>query len=278
MYEILNELKPTHVMHLPQGQEPEHAFTYWKEELMRLKEKLEDFFNVKITDEILRKEIKERNRERKILMDFYELGKLNPSPISGSEINETMEALSFQFDRNAQCEFIAERTEELRNKYERELKGSKSNKPRILVTGCPVNGVRDKILRTIENSGASIVAFENCSGVREKIRLANEDIDPMDALTKKYLDINCSVMTPNPRRLKDLDEMIDEYEVDGVVDLTWIACHTYNVESYAVRNFVRDELGLPFLQIETDYSDSDVGQIKVRTEAFLETMVSAITA
>jgi benzoyl-CoA reductase/2-hydroxyglutaryl-CoA dehydratase subunit BcrC/BadD/HgdB len=45
-----------------------------------------------------------------------------------------------------------------------------------------------------------------------------------------------------------------------------------------VRNFVRDELGLPFLQIETDYSDSDVGQIKVRTEAFLETMVSAITA
>ena len=67
MYEILNEIKPIHVMHLPQGQEPKHAFTYWKGELIRLKEKLEEFFNVKITDEILRKEIKERNKERKIL-------------------------------------------------------------------------------------------------------------------------------------------------------------------------------------------------------------------
>lgn len=270
MYEILNELKPIHVMHLPQGQEPDHAFAYWKEELIRLKGKLEEFFDVKITDEILKKEIKERNRERKILMDFYELGKLNPSPISGSEINETMEALGFQFDRNAQCEFIAERTKELKDKYEKELKGSKSNKPRILVTGCPVNGVRDKILRTIENSGASIVAFENCSGVREKIRLANEDIDPMDALTKKYLDINCSVMTPNPRRLKDLDEMIDEYEVDAVIEIVLQACHTFNIEAHNVKEFVTGWKQKPYLYIETDYSELDIGQINTRINALLE--------
>ncbi len=270
MYEILNELKPIHVMHLPQGQEPNHAFAYWKKELIRLKEKLEEFFDVEITDEVLRKEIKDRNKERRILMDFYELGKLNPSPISGSEVNETIEALGFQFDRNAQCEFIAERTEELRNKYEQELKGRKSDKPRILVTGCPVNGVRDKILRIIEDSGASIVAFENCSGVREKIRLADENIDPIDALTEKYLDINCSVMTPNPRRLRDLDEMIDEYEVDAVIEVVLQACHTFNVEAYNVKRLVTEEKQKPYLYIETDYSELDIGQINTRINALLE--------
>jgi len=270
MYEILNEIKPIHVMHLPQGQEPKHAFTYWKGELIRLKEKLEEFFNVKITDEILRKEIKERNKERKILMDFYELGKLNPSPISGYEINETMEALGFQFDRKAQCDFIVERTKELKNKYEKELKGNKSNKPRILITGCPINGVRDKVIKTIEDSGADIVAFENCSGVREKIRLTDENIDPIDALTEKYLDVSCSVMTPNPRRLKDLDEMIDEYEIDAVIEVILQACHTFNIEAYNVKELITEQKQKPYLYIETDYSKLDIGQINTRINALLE--------
>lgn len=270
MYELLNEIKPTHVMHLPQGQDKDHAFKYWREELVRLKEVLEDKFNIEITDEILREEIKERNRERKILLDFYELGKLNPSPISGREVNETMEALGFQFDRRTQCDFIADRTRELKDKYEKELKGTKSNRPRILITGCPVGGVRDKVLKTIEDSGADIVAFENCSGVREKATLVDETVDAIDALTEKYLNVSCSVMTPNPRRFQALDEMIDEYEIDGVIEVVLQACHTFNVEAYNVKRFVTEKKDKPYLYIETDYSKLDIGQINTRINAFLE--------
>ncbi|WP_333638130.1 double-cubane-cluster-containing anaerobic reductase [Tissierella praeacuta] len=270
MYELLNEIKPTYVMHLPQGQDKDHAFKYWREELVRLKEVLEDKFNIEITDEILREEIKERNRERKILLDFYELGKLNPSPISGREVNETMEALGFQFDRRTQCDFIADRTRELKDKYEKELKGTKSNRPRILITGCPVGGVRDKVLKTIEDSGADIVAFENCSGVREKATLVDETVDPIDALTEKYLNVSCSVMTPNPRRFQALDEMIDEYEIDGVIEVVLQACHTFNVEAYNVKRFVTEKKDKPYLYIETDYSKLDIGQINTRINAFLE--------
>jgi len=54
------------------------------------------------------------------------------------------------------------------------------------------------------------------------------------------------------------------------VDLTWQACHTYNVEAYKVRNFLRDKFDLPSLHIETDYSEADAEQLKVRIEAFLE--------
>lgn len=272
MYELLNELRPTHVMHLPQGQDKDNAFRYWRDELILLKKVLEEKFNVKITDEILRAEIKERNHERKILLDFYELGKLNPSPISGCEVNEVMESLGFQFDRKVQCDFIEARTQELKEKYENELKGSKSKRPRILITGCPVGGVRDKILKTIEDSGADIVGFENCSGVREKMNQVDETIDPIDALTEKYLNVSCSVMTPNPRRFEALDEMIDEYEIDGVIEIVLQACHTFNIEAHYVKKFVTEKKDKPYLYIETDYSKLDVGQINTRINAFLEMM------
>lgn len=270
MYELLGQIKPTHVMHLPQGQDKEHAFKYWREELIRLKEILEEKFDIEITDDVLSKEIKKSNEERRILMDFYELGKLNPSPISGTEINGTMEALSFQFDRKAQCEYIAEKTKEYKEKYEKELKGTKSNRPRILVTGCPVNGVREKVLKTIEDSGADIVAYENCAGVREKSTMVDETKDPIDALTEKYLNVSCSVMTPNPRRFEALDEMIDEYEVDGVIEVILQACHTFNVESHNVKKFVTEKKNKPYLSIETDFSKLDGGQINTRINAFLE--------
>ena len=158
----------------------------------------------------------------------------------------------------------------LKEQYKEELKGTKSNRPRILITGCPVGGVREKVLKTIEDSGADIVAFENCSGVREKATLVNETIDPIDALTEKYLNISCSVMTPNPRRFEALDEMIDEYEIDGVIEVVLQACHTFNVESYNVKRFVTEKKDKPYLYIETDYSKLDVGQINTRINAFLE--------
>nr|WP_264175621.1 2-hydroxyacyl-CoA dehydratase family protein [Citrifermentans bremense] len=54
------------------------------------------------------------------------------------------------------------------------------------------------------------------------------------------------------------------------MDLTWQGDHTYNIESYAVKRHLQQGSQLPFLQIETDYSESDTQQLKVRIEAFLE--------
>jgi benzoyl-CoA reductase/2-hydroxyglutaryl-CoA dehydratase subunit BcrC/BadD/HgdB len=37
-----------------------------------------------------------------------------------------------------------------------------------------------------------------------------------------------------------------------------------------VAKTVKDDMGLPFLHLETDYSQSDVETLRVRIEAFLE--------
>ena len=93
---------------------------------------------------------------------------------------------------------------------------------------------------------------------------------PLDAIADKYLATPCSCMSPNTGRLELLAKLAEEYHADGVVDITWTGCHTYNVESRVLRDYLARHRNVPLLQIETDYSQGDAGQIRTRIEAFLE--------
>jgi benzoyl-CoA reductase/2-hydroxyglutaryl-CoA dehydratase subunit BcrC/BadD/HgdB len=79
-------------------------------------------------------------------------------------------------------------------------------------------------------------------------------------------------MTKNRRRLDILKELAREYRVQCVIDLIWQACLTYDVESYFVKKLAEQDLGMPYLRIETDYSPSDSARIALRVEALFETV------
>ena len=70
--------------------------------------------------------------------------------------------------------------------------------------------------------------------------------------------------------LELLGRLIDEYNVEGVVEMTLQACHTYNVEAFGIRKFVNEEKGIPYINVETDYSQADIGQLNTRIAAFIE--------
>jgi benzoyl-CoA reductase/2-hydroxyglutaryl-CoA dehydratase subunit BcrC/BadD/HgdB len=269
MYELLGEIKDTHIMNLPHTKN-DLALEFWKKEIEILIKKLEEKFGVEITEEKLRESIKLCNEERKILKEFYSLGKLVPPPIAGYDIYKVLDGANFTFDKKEQNEKVKSMIEELKETYRKnECKISKTA-PRILVTGCPIGGVYEKIVKPLEELGAVVVAFENCSGVKNLEELVREDIDPIDALAQKYLNILCSIMSPNKGREELLDELIEEYKVDGVVEIVLQSCHTYAVETHKIRRLVSKNKELPYIALETDYSKSDFGQIKIRMEAFLE--------
>jgi len=52
-------------------------------------------------------------------------------------------------------------------------------------------------------------------------------------LPKSIFQRLASVTSPNKERFELLSELIESFSVDGVVDLTWQACHTYNTESFS---------------------------------------------
>lgn len=272
MFELLNEIKETYVMQLPHSRDAA-ALEFWKGQIIAFKKKLEDFLGVTITEEQIREAIRMKNRERQVMKAYLELGKLDPAPMTGYEMGTRVDAGSFSFDLNQRCDVIEKRTAEVIAEWEATKKGTKSDRPRILVTGCPNAGVREKIIRKVEELGADIVAFDTCNGIRDKIELVDEsNPDVYEALAIKYLNINCSVMSPNESRRDYLAQMIDEFHIDGVIEIVLQSCHTYDVEAYYIKKMVTEEKGKAYLNIETDYSQSDKGQISTRLSAFLETI------
>ncbi len=268
MYEYMADSKKVFLMELPNTQN-EAALQLWKSEIIRFKDYLELEFDTVITEESIRESIKIENRARIALKKLYAVMKHDPAPIKGHDLWKVLYGSGFKFDRLQ----IPDEVDALTAKIEKEYAAGKmeEKKPRILITGCPIGGAPEKVIDAIENNGGIVVTFENCSGAKSVDKLVDEDNpDVYDALAKRYLDIGCSVMTPNPNRLELLSRLIDEYKVDGVVEMSLQACHTYNVEALAIRRFVNEKKGLPYIHVETDYSQADIGQLNTRLTAFLE--------
>ncbi len=270
MYELMNKIKPVHIMQLPQTQDTEEAYNLWKSEMYRLKERLEDEFDIEITEEDIKRGIKERNDERRALKGLYELGKLVPPPFTGQELLGVLYGATFKFTSQEIVDSLNELKEKTLEEYEAGARPVSEDKPRILITGCPMAGATTKIVKLIEENGGTVVCFENCTGLKAIEDLVDEDKDPMDALTEKYLKIPCSIMTPNDRRFELIQNLIKEYKIDGVIEMVLQACHTYAIESYSLKDAVNEVNDTPFMSLETDYSQSDVGQLKTRISAFLE--------
>ena len=268
MYEYMSEFKDVFIMELPNTQ-GEEALKLWKSEIIRFKEYLEKKFNVTITEDDIRAAIKEENSVRRSLKGLYSVMQNDPAPITGQDLFKVLYGSGFKFDRSA----IPAEVDALTAKIKAEYAEGKmlEKKPRILITGCPIGGATEKVIRAVEDNGGVVVTYENCSGAKSIDKLVDEDNpDVYDALARRYLNIGCSVMTPNPNRLELLGRLIDEYKVDGVVEMTLQACHTYSVETLAIRRFVNEKKGLPYINVETDYSQAYIGQLNTRIAAFIE--------
>lgn len=268
MYEYMSEFKDVFLMELPNSQS-ENALALWKAEIIRFKEYLEKKFDTAITEDDIREAIRKENKVRASLKKLYQVMRRDHAPITGHDLFKVLYGSTFKFDRSV----IPEEVEALVEKIEKEYEAGtmQEKKPRILVTGCPIGGATEKVIKAIEDNGGIVVTYENCTGAKSIDKPVDEENpDVYEALAKRYLNIGCSVMTPNPNRLTLLGELIDEYKVDGVVEMTLQACHTYNVESLAIRRFVNEKKGIPYLNVETDYSQADIGQLNTRITAFIE--------
>ncbi|MBO0469569.1 2-hydroxyacyl-CoA dehydratase [Enterococcus sp. DIV0242_7C1] len=269
MYEYMEEFKPLYLMQLPNMRNSAASFNLWKDEIVRFKEKLEEFLDVEITEEQIRQAIRLKNREREARKNFYGLGKLNPPAIEGSEIFKVMYGANYTFEKEDLIEKLTTTTNTIQDQYPE--KHQPQGKPRILITGSPMGGVTEKVIRAVEENGGTIVGFENCTVAKAVEKLVDEEKeDVYEALAEKYIDIGCACMSNNTSRFDLLDRMIDEYQVDGVLDMVLQSCHPYSIESLKVRRFCQEEKNVPYLYLETDYSTADIEQINTRVAAFIE--------
>lgn len=268
MYEMMAEFKDVFVMELPNIQS-EKGLELWKQEIIRLRHYLEEKFQVVITEDDIKHAIQIENRRRIALKRLYEVMKLDPVPIMGMELLDVLYGSKYKLNLEKVPKELDALTNQILEEYEEKPK--KEHRPRILITGCPIGGDSKKVVKAIENNGGVVVAFENCTGAKVIDKLVDENNpDVYDAIAKKYFYIGCAIMTPNDNRIELLGRMIDDFKVDGVVEMILSGCHSVQMESISVRNFVNEEKHIPYIDIVTDYSQGDIGQLNTRMAAFIE--------
>jgi benzoyl-CoA reductase/2-hydroxyglutaryl-CoA dehydratase subunit BcrC/BadD/HgdB len=269
MYELLGKIKDVHVMELPRTQHKESSKNLWMGEIKALKKKIEEKFHIEITGAKLSEAIRERNRERALLKEVYELSLSKPPAITGLQQLQILYGAQFKFNHQEKVRELEETIRRIKEEYAEGKRPVPETAKRIVVTGCPIGGATEKIVRLIEESGGVVVVYENCTGAKQYDRQISETGDPYEALRDYYLGIGCSVMSPNPNRFELLGRLCSQFEAHGVIEMLLQSCHTYAVETHSIREFLKTR-ELPFLSLETDYSSGDTGQLKTRIAAFIE--------
>lgn len=270
-WEILGEEVPMHIMDLPQMKRRKD-YKAWSEEIVEFKEKVEEFTGNKVTEENLAASIKMINDKRRALERLYSARKNKNIPISGKD-SLLISQIAFYDDPTRFTEMTNKICDELDKRVEEGVSVFESGTKRILLAGTPLAIPNWKIHNIVETSGGAVVCEEMCTGTRYFERPVDETQTTLegqiDALAERYMGINCACFTPNNARIDDIIRLCKEYDVDGVIDVNLKFCNLYDTEGFLVERELK-KAGIPVLGIETDYTDSDVQQLRTRVGAFIE--------
>lgn len=271
-YETLGRLvNNLYVMDLPQVKS-DQGKALLKAEYHRFKDAMEELTGTAVTAESLKQAIQTVNAKRAAIHRLSALRKADPAPISG--LDALLANQVFFYDNPERfTDSVNKICDELARRIETKTGAFPEKTPRILLSGCPQAVPNWKLSFIVETSGAVIVGEESCVGERGTRNLTDasgETVDAMlDAIVDRYFQVDCATFTPNPQRLAHIQEMVDAYKADGVIHYGLQFCQPYLMESIPVERAL-EEMHIPCLRIETDYSMEDAGQLKTRVEAFIE--------
>jgi benzoyl-CoA reductase/2-hydroxyglutaryl-CoA dehydratase subunit BcrC/BadD/HgdB len=263
--EIIHQFVPTTLLNVPKNRTEPASRELYADEIREFKRDLEVFTGKAILDEEVRRQITLYNQARRLLRSISELRKQPQRAITGREFL----ALAKTF-----YSLPPERLISLYTDVYQQLKASAPQgtpRLRLLIAGSVMGDGDHRILDIVEGElGAAVVAEDHCAGVRPFYSNVPEDGDPYRALADGYLDqAPCSNRKPMEDAVKFTAHLAREYAVDGVLYIYLKFCSCYGLTKKGFIDGLQ-ALGLPVLDISSDYSQSDHGQLKTRIEAFIE--------
>lgn len=252
---------------LPRCHQREDSRQYFRKEIISFKEDLERLTGETISDEKIREQIQLYNQIRASIRRISELRKRNNPPIKGKEFLDIIHVY-YTLPPEQQLKLFDELYQKLSAEED-------SEKPviRIMIAGGIVAAGDRKILDIIEDDfGARIVVDDHCTGLSPVYSDVEEGEDPYQSLANGYLDgAPCARMVPLQERIAHTDHLAKEYRVDAIIYKYIKFCPCYGITRNSFLKHFQQE-GIPILEIATDYSADDIGQLKTRIEAFIEVL------
>jgi bzd-type benzoyl-CoA reductase N subunit len=239
------------------------AIAYYRECLLRFTWELEANYKMKISEESIAEAILAQNKTRSLLRELYRLNYERGMPVSAIQIQMVVKASSV-LPRELFSELIEQLLVEVKNnKCPDAHKG-----PKVLISGSIMDN--PLIIELIEQSGASVVSDDLCTGTRLFWQLVEPDDDCLTALSRHYLSrIPCPRMQDAHKRFDHVFQLADELRIDGIVFYTLKFCDPFLYDLPILKGELNAR-GIPSLILEGDYTPGTLGRVKTRIEAFIE--------
>ena len=266
--EVVEQFVPTKLLNLPKLRDSEASRVFFRDEIIEFKDDLVRLTGHDISDAAVQEQIGQYNKLRRILKKISELRKREHPPLSGKEFLELARAYYY-----VPAEELLPVYEDIYQQLSAVPDRSENNRLRIMIAGSVVGDGDRRLLDIIEDElNLQVVVEDHCTGLKPFYHTIREQDDPFRALADGYLDQSpCARMKTLEDNVEFSGQLAREYDVDGVLYVYLKFCSCYGVTKKGFLEHFQS-LDVPVLDISSDYSESDHGQLKTRIEAFVEVL------
>jgi len=161
---------------------------------------------------------------------------------------------------------------EMRERVAQGIGAVPNERYRLLWDNLPVWYKTKWLSEKFASQGACLVADTYTTAWCGSMRYIRED-DFLDTMAEGYSRIYLNIGVDEMAR--QVIEMADKYDVDGIVMHSNRSCKPYSLGQYDIQRIVREKMGLPTVMIEADMVDArnfSESQIETRIDAFIEVL------
>ncbi len=254
----------------------ESAQEFHRQLMDSLQASLEEYTGRKLDPARLVEAIERHNEQRALVREMYELKKPEPPLVSGAEtirVIKAVQSLPVEEGNTLLREVIAEA------KGRRD--GPVKKTSRLMIWGSILDNT--SLVEMIESLDANVVMDDTCVGSRPFFNDVKLTANPLDGLASHYLNhIKCprtfqadyyaqqrDHVSDLKRRYGYLGDYARDWRVDGVIMEALKYCDTHGFEVPSLKDYF-NEIGLPAIYLEHDYTLGIMSQLKTRVQGFLE--------
>ena len=249
------------------------SYDYYKGQLqLKVVDQLAERYGVDTSDAAMRATIEKFNELCDVITEIGNFRKLPNPPITGYEFH-VIQLVSQVCPHDLILPYLKETLAEIKK---RKPEPEFPFRARIVVAGSEIDD--PEFTKLLEGCGAMVVADRYCYGSlpgREQIEILDGET-PLRAVARHYLRTSqCPRFMERERsdgRRTYIRDLCREYSADGVLYEQMKFCEFWSYERVLGVHILQEELGIPTVGIEKEYTLAGAGQLRTRIQAFVESL------
>ena len=249
------------------------SYDYYKGQLqLKVVDQLAERYGIDVSDAAMREAIDKFNELCDVITEIGNFRKLPNPPITGYEFH-VIQLVSEVCPHDLILPYLKETLAEIKK---RKPEPEFPFRARVVVAGSEIDD--PEFTKLLEGCGAMVVADRYCYGSlpgREQIEILDGET-PLRAVARHYLRTSqCPRFMERARsdgRRTYIRDLCREYSADGVLYEQMKFCEFWSYERVLGVHILQEELGIPTVGIEKEYTLAGAGQLRTRIQAFVESL------